>query len=287
MIRDYVKLCKVRISLFSVLSALAGFLLSGFQSDARMLSVILGVFCLACGSSGLNQFQEKDIDKLMSRTRNRPIPAGNIYPHRALYFSLVLICLGVFVLFAGAGLAASALGLSAIIWYNGVYTYLKRVTPFAVIPGSLIGAIPPAIGWLAGGGTLLDPKLLTLCFFFFIWQIPHFWLFLLTYGEEYKEAGLPSFKEVFTGASFLRIIYHWIVATAVFSLLIPLYGLVHSPITKYSLLGVSLWLVWQGIYVMRGNQFDRYVVFRKVNRYMFVVLFLLSLDGLHVRLIGM
>jgi len=286
MFKEYIKLCKVKISLFSSFSAVAGFLLSTFQLDEKIIFVVMGVFFLAGGSSGLNQFQEKDIDKLMNRTKNRPIPAGKIHPLYALYFSLILICLGVFVLFEGFGFAASALGLFAIIWYNGVYTYLKRKSPFAVIPGSLIGAIPPAIGWSAGGGNLLDPKLSALCFFFFLWQIPHFWLFLLTYGEEYKGAGLPSFREVFTGASFSRIIFQWIVATAAFSLLIPLYGLVHSPFTKASLLGVSLWLVLKGACLVRGDGYESHAVFRKINHYMFVVLFLLSFDDLHLWLFG-
>jgi len=281
MIQEYVKLCRVKISLFSVFSAVAGFLLSDFQSYAKMISVILGVFCLACGSSALNQVQERDIDKLMRRTRNRPIPAGKIHPIHALYFSVVLICPGIFVLYVGTATAVSALGLCAVIWYNGVYTYLKRKSPFAIIPGSLIGTIPPAIGWLAGGSSLFDPKLFALCFFFFFWQIPHFWLFLLRYGDEYKEAGLPSAKEMFGGESFLRIVFHWIVATAVFCLLIPIYGLVHYPPIKVTLLGSSSWLIWQGIRLMRGNNIDKSVVFTKVNHFMFVVLFLLSLDGLY------
>jgi heme o synthase len=282
MIKQYIKLCKVKISLFSVFSAVTGFLISSSHMEGKIVAVILGVFCLASGSSALNQVQEKDIDKLMRRTRNRPIPAGKIYPLHALYFSVVLICLGIFVLYEEAGAAVSVLGLCAVIWYNGVYTYLKRKSPFAIIPGSLIGAIPPAIGWLAGGSSLLDPKLFALCFFFFFWQIPHFWLFLLRYGDEYKEAGLPSVKEIFGGESFLRIVFHWIVATAVFCLLIPIYGLVHSPLIKVALLGSSFWLVWQGIHLIRGNNLNYSVTFAKVNHFMFVVLFLLSIDGLHM-----
>jgi protoheme IX farnesyltransferase len=287
MIKQYIKLCKVKISLFSVFSAVAGFLVSSFQMEGKIIVVILGVFCLASGSSALNQVQEKDIDKLMRRTRNRPIPAGKIHPLHALYFSVVLICLGIFVLYEGASPAVSALGLCAVIWYNGVYTYLKRRSPFAIIPGSLIGAIPPAIGWLAGGSSPLDPKLFAFCLFFFFWQIPHFWLFLLNYGNEYKEAGLPSVKESFGGESFLRIIFHWIVATAVFCLLIPIYGLVHYPPVMVALLGSSSWLIWQGIRLIRGNSFDKSVVFTKVNHFMFVVLFLLSIDGLHLHMAGM
>jgi len=123
--------------------------------------------------------------------------------------------------------------------------------------------------------------------FFFFWQIPHFWLFLLRYGDEYKVAGLPSVKEIFGEESFLRIVFHRIVATAVFCLLIPIYGLVHSPLIKVALLGSSSWLVWQGIRLVRGNNPDKSVVFTKVNHFMFVVLFLLSFDGLHLHLAGM
>jgi protoheme IX farnesyltransferase len=108
MIKEYVKLCKVKISLFSVFSAAAGFLISSIQMEWKIIAVILGIFCLASGSSALNQVQEKDIDKFMKRTRNRPIPAGKIHPLHALYFSVALICLGLFVLYEGTTPAVSS-----------------------------------------------------------------------------------------------------------------------------------------------------------------------------------
>jgi hypothetical protein len=89
-----------------------------------------------------------------------------------------------------------------VLWYNGVYTFLKRKSPFAAIPGAVIGAIPPAIGWICGKGALsFDPQILALSFFFFIWQVPHFWLLLLNFGRDYEKAGFPSLTRIFNSAS--------------------------------------------------------------------------------------
>lgn len=275
--REYLKLCKIKISLFAVFSSVTGFLLASSQLEEKMVVLITGVFCLACGSCALNQYQERDIDALMSRTKNRPVPAEKIKPLYALSFSIMLIFFGLFVLFSGGGLIASVLGLFAVIWYNGVYTYFKRKTAFALIPGALIGAIPPAIGWVMGGGNFLDFRLFALCFFFFMWQVPHFWLLLLNYGEEYEKAGLPSLTRVFTRTQLVRIIFHWIFATALSCLFIALYGNATS-FLKISLLASSFWLVWNGIRILKGNEFHYGLAFNRINVYMFIVLSLITVE---------
>ena len=133
----------------------------------------------------------------MPRTCNRPLPTRRIRPLNALCFSLALLFSGLFTLLLTGVLSAPLLGLLAVAWYNGVYTFLKRKSAFAVVPGALIGAIPPAIGWITGGGAGLDPKLLMFCLFFFIWQVPHSWLHIMKYGQEYEEAGLPALTSIF------------------------------------------------------------------------------------------
>ena len=275
--REYLTLCKIKISLLAVFSSVTGFLLASSQLEEKMIILIAGVFCLACGSCGLNQYQERDIDALMPRTKNRPVPAGKIKPLYALYFSIMITCLGLTIIFSGGGLIASVLGLFAVIWYNGVYTYLKRKTVFALIPGALIGAIPPAIGWGLGGGNLLDFRLFALCFFFFMWQVPHFWLLLLNYGEEYEKAGLPSLTRVFTRTQLVRIIFHWIFATALSCLFIALYVNATS-FLKISLLSSSVWLVWNGIRILKGNEFHYGLAFNRINVYMFIVLSLITVE---------
>jgi len=97
---------------------------------------------LAAGSAALNQYQERHLDRLMERTQTRPIPAGQVSPYTGLTIAVILIVLGVSVLLAGFGLGPAGLGLSTVILYNGIYTYLKRVTAFAAVPGAMVGALP-------------------------------------------------------------------------------------------------------------------------------------------------
>ncbi len=275
-------LCKVEISLFSSLSAATGFLLSALRIKPEMVILMIGVCFLACGSSALNQYQERDSDRIMPRTRNRPIPSGRISPPQALCLSLILISLGSMTLLLTGEPAALLLGLSAVFWYNGVYTPLKKKTAFAAVPGALVGAVPPAVGWVTGGGDLQDPKLLALCLFFFMWQIPHFWLLVLSYSEEYREAGFPSLTDIFTGLQLSRIIFNWIVATAVSCLFLSVYAASGTSLINVLLAVVSLWLVWNGIKLLRerGGEKLYAFTFRRINVYMLLVMILLSIDKL-------
>jgi protoheme IX farnesyltransferase len=276
----YSDLCKIRVSLFAALSTTVGFVLSPAPTIRNLVPLALSVFLLACGSSALNQYQERDIDALMERTRHRPIPAGTIRPSRALFFALVLFGLGLALVEIIGGLKALLLGLFAIGWYNGLYTHLKRENAFAVIPGALIGAVPPAIGWVAGSGYFASPKLWAMSILFFMWQVPHFWLIMLNFGREYEKAGLPSLTKIFSESRLRQIIFHWILALAVGSLCISLYGLAHMPLIQFSLLAASLWVTWYGKCLIQGNRFDVDKIFRRINAYMFIIALGITLDGM-------
>jgi protoheme IX farnesyltransferase len=281
-ISPYLNLCKVRIAFFSALSAATGYLLVAFREPSGILLPLGGVFLLACGACALNQYQERDIDALMIRTHDRPIPSGKVRPRHALYLSFLLIGAGISFLAPGGGLPAMGLGIFALLWYNGLYTYLKRVTPFAAIPGALIGAIPPAIGWVSGGGALSDPHIMIVLFFFLIWQIPHFWLLLLNYSGDYERAGLPSLSRKFSSIQLKRVISIWISATAVACLLIPFSGAVYFSFTKVLLLSVSLWLVWNGTRLLWNIPTDTLYgrVFSTMNIFILAVMVFLSVDRL-------
>ncbi|MGE5843513.1 MAG: protoheme IX farnesyltransferase, partial [Syntrophaceae bacterium] len=227
--RIYLCLCKARISLFSSLSAAMGFILAADPAWETFPALLAGVFLLACGACALNQYQERDADARMARTTKRPIPSGKIRPAHALGVALLLILSGEGLLLFTGTAAVPLLGIAAVLWYNVLYTGLKRVSAFAVVPGALVGAIPPAMGWSAGGGSLADPSLAALVFFFFMWQVPHFCLHLLTYGREYTEAGLPSLTDVFRAEQLERLTFQWVSATAVSALLLGLSGLLQSP----------------------------------------------------------
>jgi len=242
-------------------------------------ALIAGVFLLACGASALNQYQERDADARMARTAARPIPAGRIRPSAALRFAIVLIALGDALLFLGDSWTAPLLGLAAVFWYNGVYTPLKVRSAFAAIPGALVGAIPPAIGWTAGGGGLGDPPLLALCFFFFMWQVPHCLVHLAAFGQEYEDIGRPCLTSVFTGRQLDRLTFQWLLATAVSLQMIIVQGLIGSPFVKAALLAASLWLAVEGFRLLKAGRSDYPALFRGVNVFMLAVLLLIYLDA--------
>ena len=273
---------KIRISLFVTVTALAGYILASGQAGAPMLLGTVAVFLLAFGSCGLNQYQERAIDALMERTRGRVLPSKRLTPKSAFTISLVEISFGSLLLLFAVNPLAFLLGLFAVFWYNGVYTYLKRKTAFAVIPGALIGAIPPAIGWVSGGGNLLDPGIWGIVLFFYMWQAPHFWLLLLDFGKEYEAAGLPSVTKVFSTKQIKRILFIWLLSTGVSCLLIPLFGVGTSLPVRILLVGLTLWLFWVAIDLFKsssqGPAFR--IAFTRLNIYVLFVIAFLSLDRL-------
>ncbi|NOX37531.1 MAG: protoheme IX farnesyltransferase [Calditrichaeota bacterium] len=278
----FLTLIKIRISGLVALSTATGFVLATGQLSPALITPVLGIFLLAAGSAALNQYQERELDARMERTRSRPIPSGQITPQGALAISLLLMAVGSVVLWMGAGHVGLALGLLNVLWYNGIYTPLKRITPFAVIPGAVIGAIPPAVGWIAGGRSLLEPQLWALALFFFIWQIPHFWLLLLNFGKDYEKAGFPSLTTRFSPPQLARITYAWILATSLTCLAIPLYGLGHSYLVYIALAGSAIWLVWSSRILLKDSLNTQvfYLAFREVNIFILLIMIFLTLDRL-------
>lgn len=275
-----VELTKFRIAVASTLSAVTGYLVFSRAVGLGLVTTFLGVLLLAMGACALNQFQDRDIDARMERTRRRPIPAGTVRPITALAIATLLIAGGFLVLCLTHNTTAGLIGLLACAWYNGVYTYLKRVWAFAVVPGALIGALPPAIGWTAAGGEPLDPHVLALCFFFFIWQVPHFWLLLFFFGNDCTKAGLPSLTELFGPHRLASLTLIWMLATAASSLLLPVYRLTSSSWTSLGLVACSLLLVWEARKLRSFQLRSLRLAFRSINLYALCVMALLVADAL-------
>jgi protoheme IX farnesyltransferase len=276
-VKPYAELCKPRISCLTTLSAVAGFLLAGGM--ARHIGTMpAGVFLFACGACSLNQYQERRIDALMPRTAGRPLPSGRIRPIAALVFSVLLLMAGSLFLMR-AGRDPFLLGLSAVLWYNGFYTFLKRKTAFAVIPGAVIGALPLAIGWASAGGDVLDPRMFFLCFFFFMWQVPHFWLFAEKHGEEYSRAGLPSMTSFFSKRQLSRINFIWMSAAGVSCIFIAAIGVARNSGVNLMLLGLSIWIMWNGGKLLgKKGIAPAGAAFNRINIYMVFVTLVLAAD---------
>ena len=133
----FAEITKLRITIFVTVTTMFGFIAATNSISFQILLPALGILLLACGSAALNHYQERKTDLLMERTKSRPIPSGKISAAATLQLSVVLVISGTILLFIGSGLFALSLGLLNLIWYNAVYTPLKKVSALAIIPGSL------------------------------------------------------------------------------------------------------------------------------------------------------
>ncbi len=282
--RQALSLCKWRISTLAALSTATGALSFSvtYALSVHVAVPLVGTLFLALGANALNQVQEDRLDGRMDRTRGRPVPALHVSRSQALVVAVCLLVGGTAVLAAGAGLAAAGLGALAVAWYNGVYTPLKRVTAFAAVPGALVGALPPVIGWVSAGGAALDPGALALALVFFLWQVPHFWFLLLRVGAEYETAGLPSLSRLFRPGQLARVAYAWLAAAAAAPLLLPLAGIASIALAPlYAAVGAALGLS-TGVVLLRsggGARFQRFA-FRSVNAYLIILMAVLAVDRL-------
>lgn len=222
-LKTILSLIKYKVSIAVCFTAITGYIVFTRTFDLQILLLSLGIFLLASGSSALNQYQESEYDAKMERTKERPIPTGKISRLNALITSILFILAGLAVIYIFFNIVSVVLGLINVIWYNAIYTSLKRVTPFAVVPGSLVGALPAMIGWTAGGGYVFDTTIVFIAFFLFIWQIPHFWLLMLKYGKQYENAGFPTINQTVNPQSLKVIIFAWIIGTSISSIMVPLF----------------------------------------------------------------
>lgn len=276
------ELTKFRITFFVTVTAVFGFVSYSGEVNSLLIAPALGILFLACGSAVLNHFQERSTDAIMIRTKNRPIPSGKISPSSALYVFGFLSLVGALLLFISSGWIALFLGLLNLVWYNAIYTPLKKKTALAIIPGSLVGAIPPMIGWVAAGGYIFDPAILMIAFFFFVWQIPHFWLLLLMLNKDYESAGFPTITKIFNHEQLSRITFIWIAATAVSGILIPLYGLTNFSLINIALFVSGIWLTFKAAKLIThsNTHFEIMPAFRQINVFALIVIILISLDKL-------
>jgi heme o synthase len=279
-IKKIASLIKFRIAILSTMSAATGFIVAAKGFSWGLLPFIFGLFLLAGGSAALNQYQERSLDKMMVRTRNRPLPSGELSPAAGLSIAIGFMAAGLLILFIGYGPLPGILGFTTAVLYNGIYTYLKRVTAFAAVPGALIGALPPGIGWLAANGDIRSPILIGLVAFFFIWQVPHFWLLIGIHSGDYKKAGFPTMTDVFSTAQLARITYTWLAATVCAGMLFPLFGMFNHTISQVLLVLLVIWMAWRSIPL--AKQTLTKPVFRKVfmqiNMFALLIMVILIID---------
>lgn len=222
--QTFSSLIRVRLSVMVTFSALIGFLIAPSKSWEDALLLLTGVFFLASGTSALNQIQEKERDKLMARTKNRPLAAGQLSPEYTGIIVLLMLSAGSVAL-AFVGWVPMLLGITNIFFYNAVYTPLKTRTPLAILPGALVGAIPPVMGWTAAGGSLLHPTIVYVASFMFLWQLPHFWLLLVAHANDYERAGFKGFPKFLNPQHIRAIIFSWTLLSSLFLFTFPMFGI--------------------------------------------------------------
>ena len=195
---NIIQLSKVRLTSSVVFSAIAGYFIAADQFDVLTFTyLVIGGFLVVAASNGFNQILEKEYDKLMARTADRPLPTERMSISEAFWISLMMGLLGVFLLYR-INFLSGFFGTLSIILYVLVYTPLKRISPISVFVGAFPGAIPFMLGWIAAStnGFNIEPVLLFAVQF--IWQFPHFWAIAWVCDDDYKKAGfkmLPTGKK--------------------------------------------------------------------------------------------
>jgi len=194
-IRDVVSLAKPRITLMVLITTAGGLALAGGVDLRTAIFTLVGVALVVGSANTLNCWLERDSDRLMTRTMNRPLPARRLSPSVALYFGLVLGGISIPLLTLGVNRLTGLLAAIALVSYVGVYTPLKQVTPAALLVGSVPGALPPLIGWTAVTGRLEWAGIALFAVLFF-WQLPHFIAIAIFRQEEYTRAGIKVLPAV-------------------------------------------------------------------------------------------
>lgn len=214
-VRDYGQFIKLRLAALVVLSAAIGYVIGVGHGDiswGKMLLLVLGGFLVTGSSNGFNQIWERNLDKLMDRTQNRPLPQERMGMNESLLIAALTGITGVVILWVFMNPLSGILGLIALLLYTVVYTPLKRVTPFAVFIGAFPGAIPPLLGCVAATEGFGEIRLEAWVMFVgqFMWQFPHFWAIAWVLDDDYKKAGfrmLPSLGGRDKSSAFQVLVY--------------------------------------------------------------------------------
>lgn len=210
-IQDYVQLTKLRLSSLVVFSAAMGYVIAtnGHFSWSNFLLLMLGGFLVTGASNAFNQIIEKDLDKLMTRTENRPLPTGRMSVTEATLAAFLMGISGVIILWLKMNPLCGILSLLSLLLYAVVYTPAKRITSFSVLIGAIPGAFPPLLGWIAAKNEI-GLEGLVLYAIQFIWQFPHFWAIAWMLHDDYQKAGfkmLPSGTGRTKHSAFQTLVY--------------------------------------------------------------------------------
>ncbi len=252
-LKDFAALTKVRLAVSVLFSSIAGYILGAEVLDVlRLVILSIGGYCMVGASNAFNQVIEKDLDKLMFRTQDRPVPAGRISVNSALTIAIVLTIIGLTSLYYLSP-KACMFGAVSIFCYVSLYTPLKTKTPLAVFVGAIPGAIPFMLGWVAATNEFgIEPGTLFMIQFF--WQFPHFWAIGWFLYEDYERGGffmLPTGKKDTTTAKQIIIYTIWTILCSI----IPVFGktgdLKITALSGVLVLLLGLWMLYKAVILFK------------------------------------
>jgi protoheme IX farnesyltransferase len=280
--RAYLELIKFRITFFVGMSAVFGAVLASTDISARVVFACVGIFLLSCASAAMNHYQERRTDSMMHRTMRRPLPSGTVLSQHVLLTIGVLSIVGSFFITVFGGFTALLLSWCAFFSYNLVYTPLKRVTPFAVIPGSFVGAFPVMAGWAAASShsSIFAPEILLVAFYFFVWQIPHFLLLMSLYASDYERGGFPTLDKYFKGKGSSTFIFFWILLLIFVSFFFYSSNVISNLVVQLVVVALGLWLAGSTYSILKGTEDNRVykLAFMKINIYVLTVTVMVMVD---------
>jgi protoheme IX farnesyltransferase len=271
----YAGLLKFRLSAAVTFSAVTGFLLYDNNPGPEIIFMIAGVFLLSSGAAALNQYTERDPDGMMDRTKHRPIPGDLIGSRQAVVFAVILLIAGSAVL-SFSGITPVILGALTVFLYNAVYTALKRISYFAVVPGALVGAIPPVIGFTAAGAASPDAGIILFASFMFLWQLPHFWLIILRHRSDYARAGFKTFPAGIDENITKVLVFAWVSVTSLLLVFFSLKELVFDSIISMILIPMNagfILLFYRFLFITGEKRGER-IAFILINVFSLAVMLL-------------
>lgn len=195
---DLVLLTKIRLNSLVVATTAGGYYMATpvHVDLASLLVTCLGTALVASGAAAFNQVDERDLDRLMIRTRQRPIADGRMSPAEGRTIAGIFAVSGLIILWFGSTTSAAIVALTTLLSYVLLYTPLKRKSSLSTVVGAIPGALPPIIGWAAAGGALSRPAPWSLFLLMFLWQLPHFLAIAWMFREDYARANLPMLPVV-------------------------------------------------------------------------------------------
>jgi len=268
-LKCYAQLFKLRLTSFVVISAVFGYFIGATSYNVgEVVFLVLGGFLVTGASNAFNQIIEKNHDKLMDRTKGRPLPLNKLSVTETAWVSSVIGVLGVSILWLFLNPLSGVLGALAIFMYAVIYTPLKRITPFSVFVGAFPGAIPPMLGWVAATGSFsLGAGILF--FIQFVWQFPHFWAIAWRVNDDYQKAGfkmLPFNKKNKVSAFILFMSAFALLVVSI----IPEWFAISTRITTVGLLVFSLMMVYPAIKLIQTND-DKYALRIMLMSYLYLI----------------